>query len=91
MMSTKAAAMAAIGVCLVVAGCTATSTDQASSTMTPDQRAAAYAAVNVPSACYKPYFDTVSASDRHTVIKGMTPIEREVCSQYFKTDSNNAR
>ncbi len=39
-----------------------------------------YASVDVMRACQdKPFFDTVSASDRRTVIKGMTPEEREVC------------
>ncbi len=42
--------------------------------------AASYAAVDQVRACQdKPFFDTVSASDRRTVIKGMTPEEREVC------------
>ncbi len=29
----------------------------------------------------KPYFDTVSASDRKTVVKGMTEREREACTR----------
>jgi len=85
----KRAVWPAIGLCLLGAACTGT--DYGSSTMTPDELAAAYASVNVVSSCYKPWFDTVSASDRRTVIKGMTPIEREVCSEHFKTDGNNSR
>jgi hypothetical protein len=40
-----------------------------------------YASVDQLRACQdKPFYDTVSASDRRTVIKGMTPQEREVCT-----------
>lgn len=78
---------AAIGLCLLGTACTGV--DQASSTMTPEERAAAYASVNVVTSCYKPWFDTVSASDHQTIVKGMTPIEREVCLERFKTDGTS--
>ncbi|HEX9463009.1 MAG TPA: hypothetical protein VGB82_10460 [Alphaproteobacteria bacterium] len=80
---------AAIGLCLLGSACAGV--DQPSSTMTADERAAAYASVNVVDACYKPWFDTVSASDHRTIVKGMTPIEREVCAEHFKADGNNSR
>lgn len=71
----------------VLAACT--SQDQGSSTMSDDEKAAARAAVDPARDCYKPWFDTVSASDHRTVIKGMTPIEREVCSIMTRPDSNS--
>jgi hypothetical protein len=74
--------------------CTApdmTSTDQPSSTMTNEQRAAARASVNIVDCTSKPYFDTISASDHTTVIKGMTPIEREVCSEFNRNGQQDGR
>ena len=72
-----------------LAGCEMTSADLDGRDMTPGERAAAFAAVDPARDCYnKPWYDTVSASDRHTVIKGMTPIERQVCGERMRTDTN---
>jgi len=58
--------------------------------MTNEEKAAARAAVDPARDCYnKPWFDTVSASDHKTVIKGMTPIEREVCGIITRPDFNS--
>jgi hypothetical protein len=80
---------------LVVAGALAacnyanTYENQGSSNMSNDERAAARAAVDPLRDCYdKPWFDMVSASDHHTIIKGMTPIEREVCSERMRLEPN---
>jgi hypothetical protein len=72
--------------CLLAAGCAGTGFNYAASGMTPEERARAYASVDFPAACYKPQFDMISASDRRTIIKGQTPIEREVCQERMKTD-----
>jgi hypothetical protein len=73
-----------------LAACTYENTyeNQGSSNMTVDERAAARAAVDPSRDCYnKPWFDTVSASDRHTIVKGMTPIQREVCAENMRNDN----
>ena len=78
--------LTAIGVLLALGACT--SADQDGTSMTSDQRAAAWASVDPVRDCTKPWFDTVSATDRRTVIKGMTLIERQVCSEKLRTDTN---
>lgn len=58
------------------------------SSATNEQKASARAAVDVIRDCNKPWFDTVSASDHTTVVKGMTPVEREVCSTTIRPDTD---
>ncbi|HEX9461358.1 MAG TPA: hypothetical protein VGB82_02045 [Alphaproteobacteria bacterium] len=81
-------AVSMLALATILAACT--STDYGSSTMSDDQKAAARAAVDPARDCYdKPWFDTVSASDRQTIVKGMTPIEREVCGVITRPDYNS--
>jgi hypothetical protein len=87
----RAAAWPAMAACLLASACAGTGMDYATSGMTPEQRAAAYASVDYPAACYKPMFDAVSASDGRTVIRGQTPIEREVCIERAKPDTFTSR
>jgi hypothetical protein len=54
----------------------------ACSNMAATSRGSSWASVDPLRDCQdKPFFDTVSASDRRTVIKGMTAQEREVCME----------
>lgn len=46
---------------------------------TTNVAAAERAQVDILRDCDKPFYDKVSATDHKTVIRGMTPVEREVC------------
>lgn len=66
-------------------------TDQPSSNLSNDQKASERASVDIVNDCSKPWFDTVSASDHKTIVKGMTPMEREVCSTILRTGNEPGR
>ncbi len=75
----------ACGAVLLLSLAACTDTNQPSDGLSNEQRAAARASVDVVRDCDKPWYDTVSASDHTTIIKGMTPIEREVCMEQLKS------
>lgn len=73
---------------LVLSSALSACTGENQSGMSNVDRASARASVDIIRDCDKPWFDTVSASDHVTVVKGMSPIEREVCSEQLRPGSS---
>ena len=71
-----------VGIAVVSPGCSGTPYDM---------RDHSYSDVDIIRDCQdKPYFDKVSATDRRTIIKGMTEHEREVCGSRSTSGSSSS-